>query len=113
MAGPDFSSIDSKDKALALVDRGELEKMFLMPLEFGGSDIPENVVFVPVGFAALKSSTDFNVIGKLAQEGKVTQYSAKPKYVGASFIPVEIEISASDPGDFKFNLAIWGDALSR
>jgi hypothetical protein len=38
--GPDFSAIDSQAKAEELFRRGDLEKLFLMPLEFGGQDIP-------------------------------------------------------------------------
>jgi hypothetical protein len=34
--GADFSEIDSREKAEALFRRGNLEKLFLMPLEFGG-----------------------------------------------------------------------------
>ena len=51
--GPDFSAIDSREKAEELFRRGELEMLFLMPLEFGGIDDPRNVVFVPVGIAAV------------------------------------------------------------
>lgn len=109
--GPDFSEIDTQAKAMELFNQGELEKLFLLPLEFGGSDRPENVVFVPLGIAALKASTDANVVRKLAEEGKVTRYNAAPKYSGKSFIPVSIEIRATDPGDFVFNLAIWGEGL--
>ena len=36
--GPDFSAIDSRAKAVELFERGDLEKLFLMPLEFGGVD---------------------------------------------------------------------------
>jgi hypothetical protein len=66
---------------------------------------------VPPGIAAIKASTDLNVVGKLAAEGKVTRYNASPKYSGKSFIPISIEITASDPGSFTFNLAIWGEGL--
>src|SRR5262245_57439823 len=47
--GPDFSGIDSQAKAEELFRRGDLEKMFLMPLAFGGEDIPDNILYVPVG----------------------------------------------------------------
>jgi hypothetical protein len=110
--GPDFSGIDSNAKAEELFRRGELEKLFLMPLEFGGEDIPPNTVYVPVGVAAIKDGIDHNVIGPLVEEGKVTSYTASPRYQGSSFIPIAIQIVASNPGDFTTTLNIWGDALA-
>ena len=97
--GPDFSKIDSQAKAEELFRRGELEKLFLMPLEFGGQDIPVNTLYVPVGVADLKAGIDNNVIGPLAAEGKITKYTATPEYQGKSFIPIAINI--------------WGEALAR
>jgi hypothetical protein len=110
--GPDFSGIDSQVKAEELFRRGELEKLFLMPLEFGGADIPPNIVYVPAGVAAIKDGIDHNVIGPLVEEGKVTSYTASPRYQGSSFIPIAIQIVASNPGDFTTTLNIWGDALA-
>lgn len=111
--GPDFSEIDSREKAEALFRRGDLEKLFLMPLEFGGEDNPLNTLFVPVGLAAVKAGIDRNVIGPLAAEGNITQYTATPEYQGKSFIPIAIKIVASDPGEFSTTINIWGAALAR
>jgi hypothetical protein len=112
-SGPDFSAIDSRDKAVALFERGDLEKLFLMPLEFGGMDNPLNTVYVPVGLAAVKAGIDNNVIGPLAAEGRITQYKAMPEYQGRSVIPIAIKIVASDPGEFTTTINIWGEALTR
>src|SRR5262245_41627444 len=111
--GPDFSAIDSRAKAEELFQRGELEKLFLMPLEFGGQDNPLNVLFVPIGVAGIKSGIDNNVIRPLVAEGKITQYTATPEYQGKSFIPIAIKIVASDPGQFSTTIKIWGEALGR
>lgn len=111
--GPDFSAIDSREKAEALFRRGELEKLFLMPLEFGGDDDPHNTVFVPVGIAAVKEGIDQNVIAPLVEEGTVSRYTATPEYQGRSFIPIAIRVEASDPGQFSATIDIWGDALAR
>ncbi len=111
--GPDFSGIDSREKAEELFRRGELEKLFLMPLEFGGEDSPLNMLYVPVGVAAIKSGIDNNVIGPLASEGKVSNYKAVPEYQGGSFIPIAIKITAWDPGEFSTTINIWGEALGR
>jgi hypothetical protein len=111
--GPDFSEVDSQKKAIAMYRRGELEKLFLMPLEFGGQDIPNNVLYVPIGVAAAKARIDNGVIAELVRKGKVTEYTANAKYQGESFIPSAIEIVASDPGKFTTTIAIWGDALTE
>jgi hypothetical protein len=111
--GPDFSEIDSQAKAEELFRRGDLEKAFLRPLEFGGQDFPLNVVYVPVGLAEIKRGIDINVIGALVEAGKVTKYEAMLEYQGNSVIPIAIKIEASDPGKFSQTLNIWGEALQR
>jgi hypothetical protein len=111
--GPDLSAIDSQAKAEELFRRGDLEKLFLMPLEFGGEDVPVNTLYVPVGMAGIKAGIDHNVIGPLAVEGKITKYTATPEYQGRSFIPIAIKIEASDPGEFSTTINIWGEALTR
>jgi hypothetical protein len=110
-SGPDFSHIDSVEKAEQLVNRGELARLHLLPPEFGGADDPRNLVYVPPFVVELKQQTDANVIAPLVREGRVRSYVATPQYEGASFVPVSIEIRASDPGDFETLLRIWGPAL--
>ena len=78
--GPDFSDIDSLEKAIELFRRGDLEKLFLLPLDFGGEDNAVNTLYVPLGVAEIKEGIDNNVIGPLAAEGKVTKYTATPEY---------------------------------
>src|ERR1051326_5741216 len=111
--GPDFSGIDSYAKAEELFRRGDLEKLFMMPLELGGEDIPLNTLFVPVGIANIKWGIDNNVIKPLAAEGKITTYTATPEYQGKSFIPIAIKIVASGPRHFTMTINIWGEALKR
>jgi hypothetical protein len=112
-AGPDFSEVDSSEKAEALFQQGRLEKLFLRPPCFGGADDPFNTLYVPVGTAALKDRIDTQTVAVLAEEGKVTQYSAKPEYQGSSVIPIAITVRAFDPGSFTTTIKIWGEALKR
>ena len=112
-SGSDFSIIDSREKAEELFRQGKLEKLFLMPPEFGGPDNPLNTLYVTIGLAGIKSGIDNNVIGPLAAEGKITKYSASPEYQGNSVIPIAIKIVASDPGHFATTINIWGAALTR
>ncbi len=111
--GPDFSGIDSKAEAEAHLQSGELEKLFLLPAEFGGTDDPRNVVYVPRGFVAIKSGIDTNIVKPLVAEGKITQYQAIPEYQGKSFVPIAIKIVATNPGSFTSDINIWGQALAR
>lgn len=111
--GPDFSDTNSKEKAEARVQRGELEKLFLLPAEFGGTDDPRNIVYVPRGFVAMKANIDMNIIKPLVAESKVTRYEATPEYQGKSFVPIAIKIVVSDPGAFTTSINIWGKALAR
>src|SRR5947207_3003108 len=105
--GPDFSDTDSKAKAEARVQRGELEKMLLLPAEFGGIDDPRNIVYVPVGFVAIKAGIDTNIIKPLVAGSKITQYQALPEYQGKSFVPIAIKIAASNPDSFTTDINIW------
>lgn len=111
--GPDFSAVDSRDKGVELARAGELEKMFLLPPEFGGEDVPPNWVLVPAWVVAQKADIDNNVIRPLAAEGKVSSYRAAPSYQGNSFVPNAVTIEASNPGSFSVTIAIWGDALTE
>jgi hypothetical protein len=110
--GPDFSHIDSKEKAEEFVRKGVLEKCFLLPLEFGGKDIDQNTVYVPLGFAKVKSDIDKNIIAPLVMDKSISQYEAFPNYQGSSFVPMSIQINASNPGSFSTKINIWGEAIN-
>jgi hypothetical protein len=111
--GPDFSSVYSQEKAEELHRQGVLHKLLLMPAEFGGAEIPQNVVFVPEWVVAEKAHIDLDIIRPLIEEGTVSRYFAAPEYERNSFIPCSIRIVASDPGQFEASVAIWGKALQQ
>jgi len=108
---PDFSSVDSREKAEALYQRGELQKVLLMPAEFGGQEIPPNVVYVPGWAAEMKANIDLNIIKPLVAAGRVSRYQATPEYQGNSFIPISLSISATQPESFSARVGIWGKGL--
>lgn len=110
-AGPDFSEIDSREKAEALVVRGELTPMLLLPEMFGGEPVPHNIAFVPPFAAQLKHSADVDIVRPLAEEGKISRYNVEPRYVGSSFVPVVLKLVAHDPGKFVQTIRIWGEGL--
>ena len=113
VAGPDFSHVTSLAQAQELERAGVLEKLLVLPAVFGGrDDIPENILYVPVGLAEVKRGIDENVVRPLVEQGQITRYAAEPRYSGTSFVPIAITITASDPGSFTTTIAIWGEALS-
>lgn len=105
--GPDFSEIDSLEKAVEAGRTGALMPMLLMPESFGGIADELNVVYVPAWAVKQKESIDIGTILPLAQAGKITKYSARPVYKGACFIPSAIVIRAHEPGDFSATVEIW------
>jgi hypothetical protein len=111
--GPDYRHVDSREKAEELYRRGELQKLLLLPTEFGGQDIPPNIVYVPAMAVELKARIDLNTIGPLAEKGQVSRYTATPEYEGKSAIPSLIRISATDPGHFEGTIAIWGKPVQQ
>jgi hypothetical protein len=112
-SGPDYSGVDSIAKAQELVARGELSPLYLLPAAFGGDDAPPNTVYVPEFVLDIKRGIDENTVMPLVQEGKVTRYTANPKYEGRSVVPNALEIHAHDPANFHAEIQIWGDALSK
>jgi hypothetical protein len=81
-SGPDFSNVDSQERAEELVSRGELGKLHLVPPEFGGSGDVHNLVYVPPFVVELKQNTDANMILPLIHDGRVRTYRATPRYEG-------------------------------
>lgn len=102
----DFSTIDNNQKAVALYEQNKVSKIHLMPLRFGGEDIPQNTLYVPHFVLELKNRYD-NLIEELIREGKQLSYSAAPAYKGQSFIPSSITITASGDADFSETIEIW------
>ena len=111
--GPDLSQVTSREKAIEMFQRGELEKIYLMPLDMGGQDIDANILYVPLGIADIKRGIDENIIAPLAETGTVTRYVAEAEYTGKSVVPIAITITASQPGHFTSTINIWGEALER
>ena len=106
-AGPDFSALDSREKAEAAARQGDLVPVLLMPEEFGGEPVALNVVFVPAWVAEQKHRIDVGTILPLGESGKISRYSAQPAYKGESFVPSSITIRAYDPGEFTATIEIW------
>ncbi|QBA65592.1 hypothetical protein EQY75_05230 [Muriicola soli] len=104
--GPDFSDIDSIEKAIDLYEKGELSKIYMMPLEFGGEDIPANTLYVPGFVQDFKEGFD-GTVEKLLLDGKIISFEAKPEYKGRSFIPSKLKLEVSGDAEFIESINIW------
>jgi hypothetical protein len=111
--GPDWSHVDSIDKARKLATAGQLTRLQLLPDVFGGADLPENSVYVPSFVAEIKADIDNNTVMDLVEQGMVQRYVASPRYQGKSVIPIAIAIEATEPANFRAEIKIWGAALEE
>ena len=94
----DFSHVDSLDKAMALAEEGKLFKILLFPAEFGGQDVPPNVVYVPAGIPEIKDQITGTLI-RFVNEGLIDNLVVNPEYKGNSFVPSRIVMQTSQSGD--------------
>jgi hypothetical protein len=111
-SGPDFSGVVTQAQTDELVARGVLEAFWLLPLELGGADVPENVVYVPRGLDDARQSFLRIVVDAF---GSTFGYTAVPDYDGRSRVPTRVRITAAsdDPSlpPAECDLAIWGKGL--
>lgn len=105
---PDFSEIDSNEKAMELAKKGVLSPVYLMPLRFNGEESARNRLFVPPVVVELKDRYD-DMVEDLLVQGKVSGYSCTPEYKGNSFVPSKLTIVASKDKEpvFTQTINIW------
>ncbi|WP_425054842.1 hypothetical protein [Pseudomonas abyssi] len=107
--GLDFSHVDSREKAMELVQEGKLFKVLLFPSEFGGEDIPQNSVYVPAGIPEIKDQITGTLI-RFVEQGLIDNMQVNPEYKGSSFVPSKIKMSTSHSGkagEFNPTIEIW------
>ena len=107
--GLDFSDVTSLEKAEALYAQGKLERVLLFPAEFGGKDIPQNVVFVPLGITEIKNQLN-GTLTRFVGDGLINKLTIEPEYKGQSFIPAKIKMRAwhtDKKGEFNPSIDIW------
>lgn len=103
-----FDSIQSLSDAEQACHKGLLRKVLLLPVELGGTDMPENVVFVPDHAAAIKDDITLELL--VAVQRGMINVSIVPEYRGNSFVPTRIIISAARDGGqsgLVREIAIW------
>lgn len=104
--GPDYSAIDSNEKAQQLYAKKELVKLHLMPLDWGGEDIAMNIIYVPEFVVEEKAVID-GMIEDLLVAGLSIHYSCSPEYKGNSLIPSRLLISYSGDRVNTHTIEIW------
>ncbi len=105
-----FNKIDTIEKAEQLFHKGKLEKLYLVPLMFGGKDIIQNIIYVPIGINAAKEKVD-NHIADLLDQGKTQSYNCNLEYKDKSVIPSKLIITTGKDGKEIFKTTIEIDWL--
>lgn len=103
-----MAAITSREAAEAAWRAGKLARIHLFPIELGGEDRPENVVYVPRWVTEQKDLTT-RTVATLVRQGMAEKLEVKPVYKGASFVPSKLLITASKGGETRFSgdIEIW------
>jgi len=107
--GVDLSKVTSRETAEALFADGKLEKMLLFPSEFGGKEIPQNIVYVPLGISAIKGQLTGTLV-RMVKDRQINKLTVTPEYKGNSFIPSRITMRAwhtDQKGEFNPSIEVW------
>jgi hypothetical protein len=108
-AGPQFSQVTSIELADLEVQKGNLLRVHLFPLELGGQDDPLNVTYIPIGMEDMWQKI-IGTIGKFGAEGLIDKLSVAPEYSGASVVPCRIKFigtHSTKKGGFEPTLELW------
>ncbi len=106
---PDFANYQTLPSVRALAGEGKLVKLLLFPAEFGGEDVPPNVVYVPVK-AASAHGTIVGTLRRMIREGSLDRMEVKPVWKGKSFVPGAIRFHAwhsAKAGSFDPEIVVW------
>ena len=104
----DFTAVDSVLKAEALAAEGKLTPLYLVPLRFGGQEMPMNRVFVPASVVERKDLHDERV-EQLVNEHRADGYSCTPEYRGSSVVPCRLDGMATEEGIpvYPWSIDVW------
>jgi len=103
-----FSQVTSLNSAEEALAHGDLIRVQLLPVELGGTDVPENIVYIPPSAKEDKDKST-SMLLKAIQDG-MNQINIVPKYSGSSFVPNKISITAAAlgaPPEFRVEVDIW------
>lgn len=101
-----YADICSYDEAEQYYKTGQLGKLYLIGLTFGGDDSPVNILYAPQSAVLQKEAIDRKLEQQLIQ-GLNLQYRAFPEYKGHSFIPSKITIEIDGDKTYTEEIEIW------
>jgi hypothetical protein len=106
---PDFSNVKSRDEVERLAAEGRLQKAFLFPIELGGQDVEQNVVYLPPE-AVEAQRLIVGTLTRFAHDGLIDKLNVEPQFRGESLVPSRIIYHASHsqkPGGIEPTIEIW------
>lgn len=89
---PTRAEILTLEDAAIWVVRGNLVKVHLLPLEFGGEDTPGNTTYLPPEAARAKMAFDARVSARLQPEMEL-RYEADPEFDIPSLVPARLRMT--------------------
>jgi hypothetical protein len=104
----DFSLIISSIAAENACSDGRLIKVLLFPIELGGQDQVDNVVYIPPHAWDIKRQSTAELL--VAVREGMTDVAVVPEYRGSSFVPTTLKVSATKPGlsmGYELEIKIW------
>jgi len=95
--GGDYSHVTSVEIANDLMLQEKLFRILLFPVDFGGEDTEQNIIYVPRGVPVVKDQIT-NWLIELAEDGTAddVEYYVEPK--GDSVVPSRIRVKATNSG---------------
>ena len=83
----------TREERDSLIARGLIEKVLMLPAEFGGTDDPRNLVYLPINLVSQKRAFDAEVMRRI-QNGEDLQYAVTPNYDNDSVVPGRLHMEA-------------------
>jgi hypothetical protein len=83
----------AREEIDSLLARGLVEKVLMWSAEFGGTDDPRNVTYLPPGPAARKRDFDAEVRRRV-EAGEDMDFRVTPEYDSDSFVPARLHLEA-------------------
>ncbi|OUR65920.1 hypothetical protein A9Q79_02775 [Methylophaga sp. 42_25_T18] len=105
----DFSHIDSREKALAATEQGELFPILLFPEIFGGEAEEDNTVYVPPRILG-EHNQIIATLARFVEQSLIDGLNVTPEYKGNSVVPSKIIIrtsKAEELGQFNPTIDVW------
>lgn len=101
-----FETVESRDAAELLAQKGLLRRVHVFPLSLGGKDVDQNIVYLPKAAALKKKALDEKIMA-LVQQGKASDLSVKLTHKEKSFIPSALLCEVSGESGFQQTVEVW------